>query len=182
MNFKKALGLFLYNALGKHLPRSCSKLKIGRSFRLICGKLIIDEHAKCFNIEKQATFSSHIKIGSNSMIGYKCDVGPNTTIGDNVLMGPEVKILTQNHIFSRTDIPIREQGVDSKEVVIGNDVWIGTRVIILPGVIIGEGCVIGAGSIVTKNIPPYSVAVGNPAVVKKSRQEGLLSSKHENKE
>jgi len=53
--------------------------------------------------------------------------------------------------------------------VIGNDVWIGTRVIILPGVEIGSGSVIGAGSIVSRSIPPYSIAVGAPAKVIRTR-------------
>ena len=54
-------------------------------------------------------------------------------------------------------------------VIIGNNVWIGDNVIILSGVTIGDGSVIGAGSIVTKDIPPYTIAVGNPATVKKKR-------------
>lgn len=57
-------------------------------------------------------------------------------------------------------------------IVIGEDCWIGSNVTILGGVKIGNGCVIGAGSIVTKNIPDYSVAVGNPARVIKNRKEG----------
>ena len=171
MRIKKIIGLILYNLVAKHLPRSCSKFKFGRWLRMICGKLIIEKHSKKFNIEKGAVFSSQIQIGNNSMIGYKCDVAHDVCIGDNVLMGPEVKIFSQNHIFARTDIPIRDQGVTTKKVIIGNDVWIGARVIILPGVTIGDGCVIGAGSIVTKNIPPYSVAAGNPAIVKKTRKK-----------
>ena len=53
------------------------------------------------------------------------------------------------------------------DVVIGNDVWIGANSVVLPGVQIGNHSVIGAGSIITKNIPPYSVAVGNPARIVK---------------
>lgn len=55
-------------------------------------------------------------------------------------------------------------------VRIGDDVWIGGNVVILPGVTIGEGCTIGAGSVVTKDIPPFSVAVGNPCTVRKTIQ------------
>ena len=54
----------------------------------------------------------------------------------------------------------------------GDDVWIGTRVIILPGVTIGKGVIIGAGAIVTKDIPEYAIAVGNPARVIKYRGRG----------
>ena len=56
-----------------------------------------------------------------------------------------------------------------RPVIIEDDVWIGTKVIILPGVHIGKGSVIGAGAVVTKNIPAYSIAAGNPAVVKRNR-------------
>ena len=70
------------------------------------------------------------------------------------------------------DVPIIEQGYsDTNPVVIEDDVWIGSRVIIMPGVHIGEGCVIGTGTIVTKNIPPYAVAVGVPAKVIKFRNK-----------
>ncbi len=54
-------------------------------------------------------------------------------------------------------------------VVIGNDVWIGSGVLILSGVTIGDGAVIGARSVVTKDVPPYAIAAGNPARIKKYR-------------
>ena len=55
------------------------------------------------------------------------------------------------------------------DVTIGNDVWIGTEAIIMSGVIIGDGAVIGARALVTKNMPPYAIVVGNPALVIKKR-------------
>ena len=87
------------------------------------------------------------------------------------MMGPEVYIYTQNHDFKRTDITMDKQGWSAeKPVVIEDDVWIGSRVTILPGVTIGEGSIIGASSVVTKSCPPYSIVVGNLAVVVKSRK------------
>lgn len=86
------------------------------------------------------------------------------------MMGPNVIIYTQNHRTDRTDIPMREQGMcEIKPVTIEDDVWLGARVCILPGVTIGKGSIIGACAVVSKSIPPYSLAVGNPAKVVKTR-------------
>lgn len=65
-----------------------------------------------------------------------------------------------------TGVQSRRDGIEfAREVVIGDDVWVGGGVIILGGVTIGDGCTIGAGSVVTKSIPPYSIALGSPARV-----------------
>jgi virginiamycin A acetyltransferase len=73
--------------------------------------------------------------------------------------------------FQRTILgsSIRIAGHKKGDIVIGNGVWIGDSVIVLSGVHIGDGTVIGAGSVVTKSIPPYAIAVGNPAKVIKYR-------------
>lgn len=88
------------------------------------------------------------------------------TIGDRVLFGPYVSIFAATH---ETEVQSRRDGVEfARPVTIGNDCWIGGQTTILPGVAIGNGCTIGAGSVVTKDIPPFSVAVGSPArVIKK---------------
>ena len=90
-------------------------------------------------------------------------------IEDNVMVGAGVHFYVDNHKFESRDIPLIEQGYyPSEGILVKNGAWIGANSIILPGVIIGKNSVIGAGSIVTKSIPDYSVAVGNPAkVIKK---------------
>lgn len=72
----------------------------------------------------------------------------------------------QVHVI-KSSVPVAGKG--KGEVVIGHGVWIGDSVIILPGVTVGNGAVIGAGSVVTRPIPPYAIAVGNPARVVKYR-------------
>ena len=86
-------------------------------------------------------------------------------IGKDSILGPNVVILTGNHGFQDPTVPIRLQGVIPKPTVIEEDVWIGANAIVLEDVYIGKGSVIGAGSVVTKDIPPYSIAVGVPAKV-----------------
>jgi maltose O-acetyltransferase len=87
------------------------------------------------------------------------------------MIGPDVAIFTMSHKYGRTDIPMDAQGYSYSKVRIGNDVWIGYHAIILPGVSIGDGAIIGAGSIVTRDIPPYTVAAGVPARVVRDRKE-----------
>jgi acetyltransferase-like isoleucine patch superfamily enzyme len=83
-------------------------------------------------------------------------------IEDGVMMGPGVGLFTVNHE------PRNIRTIMTKEIHIRKNAWIGARVSILPGVTIGEGAIVGTGSIVTKDIPDYCVAVGNPArVIKK---------------
>ncbi len=74
-----------------------------------------------------------------------------------------------NHNFADTSQKIIDQGVTCKGIVIEDDCWLGFGVKVLDGVTIGKGSVIGAGAIVTKDIPPFSIAVGVPARVIKSR-------------
>ncbi len=107
-------------------------------------------------------------IGSNSRIGVGNTVIGPVWIGDYVQIGQHVLISGLNHKYENIDITIAEQGIEVSPVKINNNVWIGANAVILAGITIGEHCVVGAGSVVTKDIPPFSVVVGNPAkVVKK---------------
>lgn len=90
------------------------------------------------------------------------------TIGDRVQMGPDVKLYGAGH---ETSVLSRIKFVEFGHFIrIEDDCWIGGNVIILPGVTIGRGSTIGAGAVVTKDIPPYSVALGAPAKVVKKLQ------------
>lgn len=84
-------------------------------------------------------------------------------IGKEVTFGPRVSIWDHNHGFSELKQSVLHQPLTGKPVVIGDFVWLGANVVVLPGVNIGEGTVVGAGSVVTRDLPPYAVAVGNPA-------------------
>jgi acetyltransferase-like isoleucine patch superfamily enzyme len=111
-------------------------------------------------------------VGNNTGFGHYNFINAQggVEIGDDVIMGSHVSILAENHNFDDFDEPIRLQGVTRKGIVIESNVWIGANVTILDGVRIHTGSVIGAGSVVTKSIPPNSVAVGSPCKVIKTRE------------
>jgi len=90
------------------------------------------------------------------------------TIEDNASVGSGVHIYVANHSFATIGKPIIDQGHEEpKNVTLEEGCWIGANAIILGGVTIGKNAVVGAGSIVTKSVPPYCVAAGNPAKILK---------------
>lgn len=110
-------------------------------------------------------FGKHIHIGRNFTGNFNLTILDEgvVTIGDNVFIGPNCGIYTINHALLSEQ---RNVGVmRAKPVTIGDNVWLGANVTVLPGVTVGEGCVIGAGSVVTGDLPPFSLCVGNPCRV-----------------
>lgn len=110
-------------------------------------------------------YGSHIEVGKNFFANYNCTIldVAKVKIGDNCQMAPNVAIYTAGHpIHPATRNTAYEYG---KEVTIGDNCWIGGNVVICPGVHIGDNVVIGAGSVVTKDIPDWSLAAGNPCKV-----------------
>lgn len=81
-------------------------------------------------------------------------------IDSTVLFSSGVKLISANH-----DIVDKTRHIKAKPIIIKKNVWLGVNVIVLPGVEIGENSIIGAGSVVTKTIPPNTIAAGNPAKV-----------------
>ena len=111
-----------------------------------------------------------IELGEKVGFNFGCYVNGfgSLTIGNRTIIGPYTMIHTANHEMD-TDRPIPEQGWNLGPVALGADCWIGMGVCILPGVTLGDGCVVGAGSVVTRDVEPYSIVVGNPAKAIKSR-------------
>ena len=109
-----------------------------------------------------------LTIGSGTYIGRFGTLAciRRLTIGCNVLISDRVFIGDAAHGFLLTSIPIKEQQLSSPgPVTIGNGTWVGIGVSILPNVTIGRNCVIGANSVVTRDVPDFCVAAGNPAKV-----------------
>lgn len=107
-------------------------------------------------------------IGNDTRIGISnILIGP-VSIGNNVRLAQHIILSGLNHGYEDVTMPPRKQKVTLAEVKIEDDVWIGANCAVIAGVTIGKHAVIAAGSVVTKDIPPFSVAVGNPArVIKK---------------
>lgn len=110
-------------------------------------------------------YGTHIHVGKNFFANYNCTIldVAEVRIGDYCQMAPNVSIYTAGHpVHPDTRNTAYEYG---KEVTIGDNCWIGGNSVICPGVHIGNNVVIGAGSVVTKDIPDWSIAAGNPCRV-----------------
>lgn len=110
-------------------------------------------------------YGTHIEVGKNFFANYNCTIldVAKVIIGDNCQMAPNVAIYTAGHpVHPDTRNTAYEYGI---EVTIGDNVWIGGNTVICPGVHIGSNTVIGAGSVVTKDIPDWVIAAGNPCRV-----------------
>lgn len=172
MNFKTKL--FLYGSysylinvsflLLELVPPFCRRIVFRKAFKKF-GKNTFVDYRTYFR------YPSRISMGSNVTINRDCAfyasymvANVEIKIGDNVALAPHVRIFTATHDYSTVSLKDA-----AASVIIEDFVWIGGGAVILPGVTIGKGAIIGAGSVVSKSIPPYSVAVGNPARVIKQR-------------
>lgn len=117
-------------------------------------------------------YGTHIEVGKNFFANYNCTIidVAKVKIGNNCQFAPNVSIYTAGHpIHPVSRNSLYEYGIS---VTIGDNVWIGGNTVILPGVHIGSNTVIGAGSVVTKDIPDWVVAAGNPCrVIKQITEE-----------
>jgi acetyltransferase-like isoleucine patch superfamily enzyme len=104
-------------------------------------------------------------IGNNSRIGIgNVVIGP-VTVGNNVILAQNIVMSGLNHGYEDINLPIHKQPVSTAPIFIEDDSWIGANAVVTAGVTIGKHCVVAAGAVVTKDIPPFSIAVGNPARV-----------------
>lgn len=135
--------------------------EIGRIVKELFGK----SEGAFLNPPFYCDYGFHIEVGKNFFANYNCTIidVAKVTIGDNCQMAPNVAIYTAGHpVHPVSRNSMYEYGI---EVSIGDNVWIGGNTVILPGVHIGSNTVIGAGSVVTKDIPEWVIAAGNPCKV-----------------
>jgi acetyltransferase-like isoleucine patch superfamily enzyme len=132
-----------------------------------------------FGAYSQLRPSSHY----GGLLGEGCSIGEGSTfgpfayigcggfieVGINCMFGPRVSLIAESHVIPEGRESVKGAGLVRKGIKIGNDCWIGANVVILDGALIGDGVIIGAGAVVRSSIPAYSIAVGVPARVVKSR-------------
>lgn len=132
-------------------------------------KIAIGDYVRIDRDSRLSCFSmGGILIEDGCSIGqhFSAIAGGDICIKKNTLIASYVAIVAENHgMDPEYGKPYSHQPLVKQDVVIGENCWIGEKVVVLPGVTIGDWCVIGACSVVNKDVPPYSVAVGNPAKV-----------------
>ena len=134
-----------------------------------------------FNIGKETTIEDFTAINNgvgDVIIGDRTRIGLSNTIigpakiGNDIRFAQNIVLSGLNHNYKDVTRPIHVQGVSTSLVNIEDNVWIGANSVIVAGIHIGKNSVIAAGSVVVKNIPPFSIAAGNPArVIKKYNQK-----------
>ena len=111
-------------------------------------------------------FGKNIKIGKDVFVNSGCcfqDQG-GVTLGDGCLVGHNVVFATLDH----DKCPSKRGDMTAAPIVVGKDVWIGAHATILKGVTIGDGAIVAAGAVVTRDVPPNTIAAGVPARVVKT--------------
>ncbi len=158
-------------------------VSIGNNVRICDNVTIIARGPGGVTLSDGAWLNERVYLDTESVdtgyikIGYRVYIGTGTTlfghcgleIGSQSLLAQNITITPYSHIFEDPDKPIIEQGGHMEKVIIGKDCYLGMNVCVLYSADIGEGSVVGSGAVVVKPIPPYSVAVGNPAKVIRKR-------------
>ena len=134
-------------------------------------RLIVGKKVRIGNYTRINFYSNgSLYIDDGCYIGQRNSflVGADINIGKGTLMASDICITSENHsVNPMSSIGYGGQPLICKPVSIGNGCWVGEKVVILPGVSIGDKSIIGAGSVVTRDIPHYAIAVGNPAKIVK---------------
>lgn len=156
--------------LGKHvfIDEGCILFK-----RKGKGRMILGDHVIIYRqVFMESGMDGSLFIDEKTSIHPRCQINAfceSIKIGKNVMIAPNCAIYSYNHGLKPGEL-ILDQPLESKgPVIVGDGVWIGFGTIINSGVTIGEGAAVGAGSVVTKDVPPNSIAAGNPAKVIKKR-------------
>jgi acetyltransferase-like isoleucine patch superfamily enzyme len=169
LRFGKSLRLYVFNHFLTKIPFAFIRLPFVRCFMILGKESNVSPNVKVLNRE----FSrSQIQIGDNCFINPDCIL--DGRLG-KIIIKNNVDIARGTWIYTLEHDPHSDyHDIRSGDVVIEDNVWIASRVMILPGVTIGMGAVIASGAVVTKDIPPMSIAGGVPAKVIGQRRSKML--------
>ena len=115
-----------------------------------------------------------VKIGGRFVMGRRVQIATGCFIGvgrggielgDDVLVSPNCSIIASNYQFDRLDLPLQQQGTQSKGIRIGHRVWLGSNCVVLDGADIGDNVIVSAGSVVSGALAPNTIVQGNPPKV-----------------
>ncbi|WP_159739095.1 acyltransferase [Vibrio atypicus] len=175
--------LFYTPAFKGRLSRYGKRLYLFGGIPFVSGPLEISLGDDC-RVSGQTTFSGRSQSDRPQLIvGSNVDIGWQSTfaVGRQIIIGDNVRIAGKAFLFGYSghsmDAALRAQGAgdheeDVGDIILEKDVWLGTNVTVCPNVTIGQGTVVGTGSVVTKSLPPFVVAAGNPAkVIKQLKAE-----------
>lgn len=179
-----------FKSMGKDVKIGVGVKIINPQYISIGNNVLIDDYATLIaRGEGGITIGSNIHINDRAYLDTECKdgyinisddvyIGTGTTlfghsgmeIGDHCLLAQNITITPYSHIFEDPNQNIITQGGHTRKVTIGRDSYLGMNVTVLYSADIGEGSVVGSGAVVVKPLPPYSVAVGNPARIIRSRK------------
>jgi acetyltransferase-like isoleucine patch superfamily enzyme len=144
------------------------RIRVGRHSQVL-GELLTFRHGGCIEIGSWCYIGESTRLWSAAsiVIGDRVLISHSANVFDNLThpLSAKARHAQVKQIF-KSGHP-KQICLDERPVRICDDAWIGANAIVLPGVTIGEGGIVGAGAVVTKDVPPYSIVAGNPAVVVK---------------
>ena len=128
----------------------------------------------CRNVHVVCSSGTDLFIGKATSVQDGCRLYGSVSIGSGCLFAPNIFVSSGGHYFDvAPHLPIlvqeRRFSLPPAPVSIGDDCWLGINAVVMPGITIGRGCIVGANSVVTRDLPPYSIAVGSPARVIRQR-------------
>lgn len=159
--------LFLKKSIGKNVYIDKTVHVTGWNSISIGNNTAISEYT-WINVNNRIPNHKHIVIGDNCYIGRRnfFSSGWLIELGDYVMTGLDCKFMGSDHVFKSPMQPYISTGTTNDKIIkLGSNVWLGADVTVIGHVTIGHGSIIGAGSLVNKDIPPFSIAVGNPCKV-----------------
>jgi len=122
-------------------------------------------------VAAHAHVTGDVELGADCSVNVGAVLRGRVRVGDGVRIGAYTSVLGFDHVFDDPEVAVFQQPLTSEGVHVGDDVWLGTHVVVVDGVRIGSHAVVGAGAVVTRDVPEWAVAVGNPARVVGDRRQ-----------